>query len=254
MSWFPRNLSSRARSLLSPAQGEVVLGMATQMSRLHTAPLVLHSALREVDRVVLHLDGFPTIPEWARDRRITVRHFPEGSNVGAAGKLEAIECAATHDIIVVLDDDVRLRPGSIRKLVTKARLESLPTVVGYHGSLLSSDFSRYVEGRTVINLPHALARDTMVDVMATCFAAFRVKDFMPRFRTWKHKNVVDLQFSLEAATRGVALKLLRRRKNYLSFIESRQPDSIYGALLRDDSRQTVLAKEIVNVRAENHRR
>ncbi len=64
-------------------------------------------------------------------------------------------------------------------------------------------------------------------------------------RDWNSVNMVDLNFAIECAKRGLARKLATRRRFWIEALSEKQPDSIYQALMKDDSRQTVLANELL---------
>ena len=228
----------------------IIAGMATQPGRTRTAKKVVAQLIRDVDLLVVHLDGFGTVPKWLQNQKVIARVFPERSTVGAAGKLDCLEFCSADDIVIVVDDDVRLRPNSIRGLLDGLARQDKKTVVGYHGSILSPPLESYVKDRRTVQLAHGLDEDKTVDVVATCLTAWRFNDFVPRQGSWDHYNMVDLQFSIDAAQEGVALMLLKRPKNFVSFLAQRQRGSIFSKLLRNDTQQTELARQLLELRGQ----
>jgi hypothetical protein len=223
---------------------KIFCGMATRPSREKTAPKVVREILPQVDVLYLHLDGFQQIPQWARDTKIVATLFPEGSPIGAAGKLDAHEYASKEDIVLVVDDDVKL-PRNLGKVIRRAIAERLhPTLFGLHGARLLPPVESYLKDRAVIQLGGALPQNEIVDVVATCVAAYSKADFTPMRSSWTVRNAVDLQLSLDAESQGVQRVLLARRKNWASFRDVFQTDSIYRRLVEDDRRQTKLAQEL----------
>lgn len=220
--------------------------MATQPTRSHTAPLAIRRLLPQVDLLILQLDGFSWVPQWAIHQKILVDTFIDRSPLGAAGKLIAHEYGNPKDLILVVDDDVCL-PRNIVGRIRKA-LDSAPgkNIVGVHGSVLRVGLTSYIQDREVTHLHQRLRNLKQVDVLATCVAGYYRRDFNPNFRSWEHKNMVDLQFAIDAQVQNVSRWLLPRKKNWVRFHEEKQPDSIYLKLTLDDSTQTVLARQLLD--------
>lgn len=221
--------------------------MATRPSRLLAAPKVVREILPQVDFLFLHLDGFDKLPRWANHRKIQASLHPEGSLLGAAGKLEPHEQASEDDIVMMVDDDVRLPVNLTKVLRRSLKMRSAPTLFGYHGATLTSPMESYLEDRQVTRLESALPQDLPVDVVATCVAAYVKSDFSPKHTSWAVRNSVDLQLAIDAECQGVGRVLLARRANWLSFRDSFQPDSIYRKLVENDSRQTLLANQLLGI-------
>jgi len=223
----------------------VIAGMATQPTRSHTAPLAIRRLLPQVDLLILHLDGFGWVPEWAIHPKILVDSFTDRSPLGAEGKLIAHEYGAPNDLILVVDDDVCLPRDIVGRIIKE--LDSLPgkSVVGVHGSVLRRDLTSYVRDREVTHLHQRLGNLKQVDVVSTCVAGYYRRNFNPNFRSWEHKNMVDLQFAIDAQVQNVSPWLLPRKKNWVRFYEEKQPDSIYLKLTEDDITQTVLARQLL---------
>ena len=60
-------------------------------------------------------------------------------------------------------------------------------------------------------------------------------------------NVVDLAFALEARRRAVPLVMIPRRSHWLTALDENQDDSIWMSVVRDDGRQTELAREVMSL-------
>jgi hypothetical protein len=228
----------------------IIAGMATQPGRTRTAKKVVAQLIRDVELLVVHLDGFSTVPKWLQNQKVIARVFPERSTVGAAGKLDCLEFCSAGDTVIVVDDDVRLRRNTIRELLEGLARQDKKTVVGFHGSILSPPLESFVKDRQTIQLAHGLDADKNVDVVATCLTAWHFNDFVPRQGSWAHYNMVDLQFSIDAAREGVALTLLKRPKGFVSFLAQRQRGSIYAKLLKNDTQQTELARQLLGLKGQ----
>ena len=224
----------------------VVCGIATQPSREALASRVVRMLVRQVDLLVVHLDGFPSVPHWARNPKIRVRHHVSRSRAGAAGKLDCLEEAVPGDVILLVDDDIVVNRRLTKRMVEALFAQPKPSVVGAHGSLVRPPLNSFVHDRQVIQLQEELAYDQQVDVLATCLCAFEFDTFVPRPSTWRHRNMVDLQFALDACAQNVSLVSIARKRGEFRFADSFQPGSIFEALINDDSIQTGLAHQLVD--------
>jgi hypothetical protein len=239
--------------LKRPEKPRIVAGMATQPSRVRTARRVVSKLISQVDILVVHLDGFSEVPSWMEHEKIRTNVFPERSRVGAGGKLDCLEHCLPGDLVVLVDDDVRLRKETIPYLLEGLSRQERNSVVGFHGSLLPVPVESYLKSRRYVHLADQLTQDTRVDVIATCLTAWKFSDFAPKAQNWPFYNMVDLQFSLDAHVAGVELFLIKRRRNFIRFLAEKQPDSIYSKLLDNDTVQTGLAREIRDLRQSSNR-
>ena len=229
--------------------GKVRCGMATRPSRQRTAKKVVRQLLPQTDTLHLHLDGFQEIPNWARHPKITASIHASGSKLGASGKLDAYHYASENDVIVMVDDDVRIAKNLISFLNRSIQAATGPVLYGFHGSILLPPINSYLTDREVVPLGAELSERRQVDVVATCVSAFLKKDLKPIVDNWTVRNAVDLQLSIDAQMQGVDRILLPRTKNWLSFQDSFQPDSIYRQLVEEDSKQTHLARNLLALTA-----
>lgn len=194
---------------------------------------------------MIHLDGFARLPSWTKHPKVLATLHSNRSTLGAAGKFDCLTHASETDRILVVDDDVEISRNLVRTLSLAVERQSQPSVVGAHGSLLPRHVNSCVRDRTVLNVGDAVSRDTTVDVLATCLCMFRKSQFEPRPSEWRYRNMVDLQFALEARQAGINLVSIRRKRRPFWFLDSNQPGSIFEALNNDDSNQPALARRLI---------
>ena len=218
--------------------------MATMPSRLETVEIAIGSLINQVDRFYLFLDHFEKTPGFANHEKIVVLTSEEHGDVRSAGKLLALEMDHQADIYMTVDDDI-LYPKNFTTRVTKAlKKYDYEAVIGLHGCILHESIESYRKDRTVIQLGNRLRRDQKVDVIGSGAMAFSPKKLRFDVKQWRHINTTDLQFALEAKRRGLPLYSIARKRDWARFLQKGQPDSIYNKLIKDDSRQTVLAREL----------
>ncbi len=238
------------RRLFSPFRSPderplVVAGMATMPSRAHTFPTAFHSIISQVDRLYLYLDGHDAVPAAAKDDPRVVPIFSRDvPGLHGDGKYLGLTMETNRSLYLGVDDDIAYPCNYVRRMSKALAACRGPAVVGYHGSILLDPFTSYAKSRETIWFAGALPKARYVDVLGTGTVMFDTEMLRFDVRTFPHVNMVDLYFSLEAATAGLALICLPRRRQYLRVLEEQQNDSIYARLLRDDSVETALAIEL----------
>jgi hypothetical protein len=229
-------------------EGPIVAGMATMPSRAATLPLALASIIGQVDRLYLYLDGHDQVPLCARgEPRVIPILSKHVRHLRGNGKLLGLVMEPTHGLFVSVDDDILYPENYVATLLAGLRASGYRAVVGYHGSILNQPFIRYSQSRTVFNFAQGLASSCQVDVLGAGTVMFAPAALNFDVRLWPDVNMVDLRLALEAAKRKVPLFCLERPAAYLRVLVHTQPDSVYAALERDDSRQTALGLELLNL-------
>lgn len=216
-------------------------------SRHITARAALQQLSPQVDQIFLFLDRFDEIPDYARLPNITVLRSQEYGDLGAAGKLLGRMHAAESDFYLFADDDISYPSDFAGRVVRALSGRHQDAVVGFHGCILRPPIESYVRNRDVIELRKRLWFSKAVDVVATCAGGFRCDRLNVDVRTWPHRNMVDLQLALAARKAGVGAQLLSRAKDWIRFSARNQEDSIFTSLLKNDSVQTALARELLEL-------
>ncbi|NRB19443.1 MAG: hypothetical protein HRU33_18250 [Rhodobacteraceae bacterium] len=217
----------------------IVAGMSTIPSRAHTSPLAIASLLPQVDRLWLSLDGYEAIPAFAKHPKIICQFGQQHGGLKAEGKFLGLALDDDAQIYVSADDDMLYPKGFVRHLARMCILHPKPVAVGTHGSVFKKDIRSYVSDRKVTMSRHSQIRPwRKVDVLATNGTVHLVKDLKFDCRNWIYRNQVDLNFLEEASKQDVGLVTAMRRRSWTRPLETRQSNSIYANLLKDDSVQT----------------
>lgn len=229
------------------AKTHVIAGMATMPSRIATAENAIYTIASQVDKLFLFLDKFDDIPGYALLPNIEILTSQEFGDLGAAGKLLGLQSASPSDIYLFADDDVKYPPNFAKKVCDALTGRHKDAVVGFHGSRLFPPVNSYLRDREVTQLSSRLWFPRKVDVVATCAGGIRCHKIDVDVRTWPYKNMVDIQFALAIKNLGMDSILLPRRKKWIYFAASRQADSIYASLRKDDTTQTRLANQLLSI-------
>jgi hypothetical protein len=228
----------------------IVAGMATMPSRSATFPYALRSILRQVDRVYLYLDGHTDIPDVVRGNpRIVITRSQDVPGLRANGKMLGLAREDRACLYVAVDDDIYYPRNFIASLRRALAAFGDTAVVGYHGSILARPLVRYNADRAVFPYTTALDESRPVDVLGTGAVMFSSRALRFDVRSWPFTNMVDLGLAIEAARANVPMICIARKRKSVLMLDGIQRDSIFAALKRDDSRQTELARQLLQLRA-----
>lgn len=244
-----RGLTSRLerKHPIQVSERRLIAGMATMPSRLDTMPQALASILPQVDHLYLYLDSFHAVPD-IEDEKVSILRSQDHGSLHAEGKLIGLQWCKKGDAYLTVDDDI-LYPGDyVRSLNQLYRRHSGRAAVGSHGSYgLFPRMSSYREQRKVISRWRGVETARRVDVLGTDGALFDPSRLTIRPHTWPEANMVDLYFAIECSIRGTERWICARKKDWIKPLGRRQADSIYVQLLKDDTRQTKLAKSLARL-------
>jgi hypothetical protein len=151
-------------------------------------------------------------------------------------------------LYLCVDDDMYYPRRLVSNLRRELAVQNDRAVVGLHGSKLAQPFDRYNNNRTTFQYTRALETTQEVDLIGTGAALFSSRALQFDVRNWAFSNMVDLGLAIEAARRGIPIVSVARKKNSLIALAEAQPDSIFASLILDDTRQTELAHQLLQLR------
>jgi hypothetical protein len=221
--------------------------MATMPSRADTAPKAIESVLAQVDRLWLFLDRFDAVPPYAEDERIRVVRSLDVGDLRANGKLVAAVLEEEECTFFCADDDVLYPPNYCATLEAHLNRYRGKAVVGVHAAVLRSPVESYGRDMKVLHRRADQARSEGVDLLGSDSLAFRTSTLRFDVREWRDVNMVDLCFARVARERSIPLVKIPRAAHWVSALDENQDDSIWMGVLDDDSRQTALAQELMEL-------
>jgi hypothetical protein len=222
-----------------------VAGMATMPSRGATAPAAIASLLPQVSRLWLFLDRFAAVPEYAVDERVRVVRSQDVGDLRANGKLIGLVLEQEACTYFSVDDDVSYPEDYCDRLESYVDRFAGKAVVGVHAAILRLPMKSYREDMKVLHRRSGQDRAVGVDLLGTDSLALRTTRIRFDVRSWPDANMVDLSFALEARRRVIPLVMIPRVAHWVSALDENQDDAIWTGVLRDDERQTELARELV---------
>jgi hypothetical protein len=219
--------------------------MATMPSRAATAPHAIASVLPQVDRLWLFLDRFDALPPYAEHERIRVLRSQELGDLRANGKFVGVTLEDDECTFLGVDDDVDYPADYVETLESHVDRYRGRAVVGVHAAVLPETVESYARDIKVLHRRADQARAEGVDMLGSDSLAFHTSTLRFDVREWPDVNMVDLSFARTARQRSIPLVKIPRAAYWMRALDENQDDSIWAGVLRDDSRQTVLARELV---------
>lgn len=221
--------------------------MATMPSRSETAPRAIASILPQVEQLWLFLDRFDSIPTYADDERVRVVRSQDVGDLRASGKLLGLALQEQPCTYFAVDDDVDYPADYCDVLTAHVDRFSGRAAAGVHACLFREPMTSYVNDMKVLHRRSEQGRAVGVDLLGSDSLAFYTGTLRFDVREWRDVNVVDLAFALEARRRAVPLVMIPRRSHWLTALDENQDDSIWMSVVRDDGRQTELAREVMSL-------
>lgn len=220
--------------------------MATMPWRAATAPHAIASLLPQVDRLWLFLDRFDALPPYAEHERIRVLRSQDLGDLRANGKFLGVVLEDEHCTFFGVDDDVGYPVDYVATLESHIDRYRGRAVVGVHAAVLPSVVESYARDIKVLHRRADQARAEGVDILGSDSVAFRISTLRFDVRDWPDVNMVDLSLAHTARQRSIPLVKIPRAANWMRALDENQDDSIWEGVLRDDSRQTALARQLVS--------
>ena len=217
--------------------------MATMPSRSETAPHAIASLLSQVERLWLFLDRFDLVPPYALDERIRIVRSQDVGDLRANGKLVGVALDDEPSIFFGVDDDIEYPADYCATLESNLRRYS-GAVVGVHAAVLRAPVESYERDTKVLHRRAEQKRPEGVDLLGSDSIAFRTTTLRFDVREWPDVNMVDLAFARIAREREIPLVKISRPAHWMRALDENQHDSIWAGVLRDDTRQTALAREL----------
>lgn len=221
-------------------------GMATMPSRVHTLSTALERILGQVDCLYLYLDRFDAVPAAiaAQPKIVPILSRPADTLRGA-GKFIGLELMTEPCLYFCFDDDILYARRYVQHLATALYRYSYKAIVGIHATILKSPYASYIRDRAVLHFNKGLAVDCVVDELGTGTLAFHSGMFHVAPRQWAHHDMCDLLLAIDAVRQEIPRICIQRPDNFLLPIEERQPDSIWMATKKDDSRHVRVMRQAI---------
>lgn len=225
----------------------VVAGMATMPSRRDSFQFALDSILPQVDRLYLFLDRFEK-PHKLSDTRVIVLNSETHGDLRANGKFLGLTIQKGDFYYFSVDDDIIYPSDYVSNMIDFLNKSKAPIIAGIHGSILNKEFNQYQTDRKILHRSMGLRQPVKLDVLGTCTVGFRSSTIQFDVRRWPTINMVDLNFAIECERRKIMRYSIPRQPGWIQCIEECQKDSIFHQLRQNDSQQTKLAKQFLDMK------
>ena len=221
----------------------LVGGMASIPSRAASLPLVIDHALPQLDRLHLFLHGYAAVPPGVERPGVNVHLAPATDPYRASGKFYGLSREGPC-LYFGLDDDILYLSGYVARLRAGVLRYGGLALVGLHATNHTLRHAGYLRSAKVRHFAHRLLLDERVDELGGGTLAFYSEAFRIDPRTWPDGDMDDVFLAIEAEKRRIPRISLARPAATTRAIAEVQPDSLFRALRRDDTRQTQRLAEL----------
>lgn len=217
----------------------IVGKMASYPARQNELVHSVNSVLPQVDKLVLCLNEYDSVPDWVQKESKIEAVIPQ-IDLKDVGKFLPFDDAATH--IFFFDDDIIYPADYVSK--TRTVLDQHDNVVvGYHGSyfvmpkfgITLEKLKRWIglkigrHGpdwyRVILDFTDHLAKETQVEQLGTGVLAMKASSNPPLSYFEGSQMYVDVRFACWCFENGISMLCLPRESGWL--IDQRAGDSIY---------------------------
>lgn len=224
----------------------VIGSIATMPSRANTFSQMIHSALSQVDRLFVYLDGFEKVPPELQGLpkcHATILANQEGLH--ASSRFLAPHMFDSEAIVVVFDDDILYPPDYVSRIKLALAHYGEKAIVGFHGAIFMPPHQSFIKNKRTFHFSSRLDNDVRVHQLGCGTAAFLSSRFGPKPKTWRYHNMDDLYIAAEAVKSNLKLVALKREANWIRPLAENQEDSLWRATTRDDRAQSQFMRDIL---------
>ena len=130
----------------------VIGSIATMPSRANTFSTMIHSALSQVDKLFVFLDGFEEIPSELKSLpECHVTLLPKKGNLHASSRYFAPRLFDSDAIVVLFDDDILYPPDYVSRIRHAFTQYGDQFIIGFHASIFMPPHHSYARNRYPIH-------------------------------------------------------------------------------------------------------
>ena len=229
----------------------VIGSIATMPSRADTFSRMIHSALSQVDKLFVFLDGFEEIPSELKNQpKCHVTILPKQGNLHASSRYLAPRLFDSDAVVVLFDDDILYPPDYVSKIRLAFSQYGDQCIIGFHATIFMPPHYSYVRNRYSMHFSSKLNNALNVHELGTGTAAFLSSTFCPNPATWRHNYMDDLYRAAEAVKENLTLIALKREADWLTPLAEDQDDSNWQATIQDDRAQSSFMRHLLTQYAQ----
>lgn len=216
--------------------GPVRASLASIPTRAGALRQVVASLLPQVDELRVYLNGYPDVPSFLLQPRITVARSQDHGDRGDAGKFFWAEedAAGPPAWCFTCDDDLVYPLDYVRSLVDAAERHGRRAAVSVHGAVLAQHIVSYYRSRTQLHCLQEVAVDTPVHVLGTGALCYHSSTVRVRREDFRAPNMADIWFALATQRQKVPCIVAAHRAGWLRDIGGDIGPGIY----RDSARRS----------------
>lgn len=225
---------------------KIIGGIASIPDRVKELEISVKSLVLQVDKLYISLNWYKTTPnfllELKKEFDITIK-----KTNNERGDIEKFFWLRYNKkgYYFTFDDDLDYSPNYVKYLVKKLEEYDDEVVVGIHGVIMNKEIKSYYKDREVIHFKRENINDKQVNILGTGTTAFDIEKLKITTGKWKHPNMSDIYFWIEAQKQDIKMVCLGHTGNEIKEIRQDNKKTIFWDNFKNDEKQTELANSII---------
>lgn len=196
-----------------PRDDRVRIGIASMVGREEGLAEVLTRLVPQADEVFVYLNGMSEVPPGLRgEDRV---RFVTGPDLGDRAKFVFLD--GFEGYYLLCDDDITYPPFYVRSIVDGIERYGRRAVVGWHGSLITEDFTDFYDvgtSRKVVAFNRDVRKDVPVHMLGTGIAGFHTSTIDIALEDFLLPNMGDVWLAFAAQRQQVPMIVLSHERGW----------------------------------------
>lgn len=220
----------------------IIAGVASIPERVQTLKIAVESIYWQVDRLVVYLNNYGTVPEFLEDPKITVARSEDHGDVKDVGKFHALK-STSDGILFTIDDDIRYPPNYVSSLLDALEALNYQAVVGVHGIILPRNPKSFFD-RKAFPFKRKLEAAIPVSMLGTGTCAFDIRRVGIPLSVFTSYGMADIHLGIYLKQKGIPAVSVPRPDGWLEDLSGEDDVlSLYGDTRKDPSAHTLLIRK-----------
>jgi hypothetical protein len=185
----------------SPA---VFVGVASIPARSSTLQTVVERLLPQAARIGVYLNGYATVPDFLRHRRIVVARSQDHGDLRDNGKFYFLD-QCQEQYYATVDDDILYPEDYLDTLIRHLTSAGLRTAVGVHGVWYPHPVIDLLGARTVVHFATSLPHAMPVHLLGTGTTLIDQTEWQLRLDEFGTPGMADVWLTVAARKRDASL-------------------------------------------------
>jgi len=227
----------------------VIANLATTFERQDLLRPVIDTIIRQVDRVNIWLNSYPTVPLWILGEEKVTWYIDAQNSQACRGKFAFLD--GYKGYYFTIDDDIIYPQDYVVKMIEAVERYDRKAIVCVHADNVKQPFKNYYDpnSRDCFLFRSAMREDTVIDFPGTGTMAFHTDTIKFSMHDFQWPFMSDIWMGIIARRNNVPVIAVKRQANWLQAIFTK---GIFEKVMKDPElreQQTKLINEYLAMEA-----